>query len=164
MNTPFSVGNGSHLPALIKAVAASEGAILEFGVGMFSTPFLHFACHDQKRKLISFEGDWDYYKWYHLFENDYHKVIQVKDGDWQGLELPEHCGVAFIDHLPNSRRRFDIMRVANIADYIVVHDTQPRGEPRYKYSRVFPLFKYRKDFPGYPRTTVLSNIKDLSNL
>jgi len=55
-------------------------------------------------------------------------------------------------------------RVANNADYVVVHDTDEKNDWYYKYSEYFPLFKYRWDSKIYPRTTVLSNFKDLKNL
>jgi len=163
MTTPLSVGHGTHLPALIKAVMASDGPILELGTGLFSTPFLHYACYENKRELVSYDNEIDYYEFNKPFENDYHKVIFVED--WDKIDLSKHWSVALVDHHPGSRRRFEIARLANNVDYVIVHDTQPRSGSRYKYSRVFPLFKYRRDFGREkPLTTVLSNFKDLKNL
>jgi hypothetical protein len=162
--TKFSVGNGTHLPALIKAVNMTSEPILELGTGMFSTPYLHYACYEEKRKLVSYESDPEYYEWAKNFENEYHQVIFVED--WNTLDLSGHWSVALVDQLPKERRRFDIIKLKDNVDYIVAHDARARGEKNYyKYSRVYPLFKYRKDFGRErPFTVVLSNLKDLTDL
>jgi predicted O-methyltransferase YrrM len=162
MNTPILTASGTYLPVLMKLVDMTNGPILEFGTSAFSTTFLHFACYEKKRKFISYENNPDCYKEYKSFENDYHKIVFVKD--WDSIDLSGHYSVVLIDHDPASRRRFEIARLANNADYIVVHDAQPRSDFKFKYSIVFPLFRYRKDFNGEkPFTTVLSNFKNLSN-
>lgn len=155
--TKFSVGNGTHLPALIKAVSRTEGPILELGTGMFSTPYLHYACYEDKRKLVSYESDPEYYEWAKLFENEYHQVIFVED--WNALDLSGHWSVALIDQLPRERRRFDIVKLKDNVDYIIAHDAKARIEDSYyKYSRVYPLFKYVEFFGRErPFTVALSN-------
>lgn len=154
---------GTHLAALIKVINLSEGPILECGMGMFSTPFLHFACLEKKRKLVSYDNEQEYFEWYKTFENDYHRVSFVSD--WDKIDVGEHWGVVLIDHEPKIRRKEEIKRLAHSADYIVVHDTQMRSNHRYRYNEIYPLFKYRKDFNfEKPFTAVLSNFKDLSNL
>ena len=165
------IGGGSHLPILIKALALTDGPILELGTGLFSTSFLHWACFNSKRRLVSYENKKQYFDF--LDYNDarevnndysYHEVNFVKDNNWDAIDISEHWGIVFVDHNPGPRRREEMKRVANNAEYIIVHDTDEKNDWYYKYSKYFPLFKHRWDSDIYPRTTVLSNFKDLSNL
>lgn len=156
-------GYGSHLPVLIKLVTLTEGPILELGTGLFSTPYLHWACFLPKRKLISYDNDSNYFAQAKEYVCDYHEVHFVED--WDKIDISGHWTIALIDHTPRGRRIEEIKRLANSCDYIVVHDTNGRWDPKYRYSLIYPLFKYRYDFRGSkPFTTVLSNSKDLSNL
>ena len=165
------VGGGSHLPILIKVLSLSDGPVLELGTGLFSTPYLHWACYDAKRKLVSYENKKEFFDTWNYEDkresnNDYsyHQRILVENNEWDKIDISEHWGVVFIDHNPGPRRREEMKRVANNADYVVVHDTDDKNDFYYKYAEYFPLFKYRWDSKIYPRTTVLSNFKDLSNL
>lgn len=167
INANVHMGGGSHLPILIKALEISKGPILELGTGLFSTPYLHWACFNEKRKLVSYENKkrffdfWDYNDEREK-NNDYsyHKVNFVEN--WDDLDLSEHWGVVFIDHNPGPRRRDEMIKVSINADYIIVHDSDDKNDWYYKYSEYFPKFKYRWDSDFYPRTTVLSNFKNLS--
>jgi len=155
---------GSHLPTLIKVVQMTTGPILELGIGMFSTPVLHWLCYENKRELVSYEQEDWYLKLFRYFNNDYHKIIEVKD--WDKIEIERPWDVVLVDH--NDDRRVDeIKRLVNHVNYIIVHDTGPGPitEAHYHYSKIFPLFKYRYDTEGTRnRTTVLSNFVDLNNL
>lgn len=159
----ISIGHGTHLPVLIKIMGITDGAVLELGTGLFSTPFLHWACYLSKRTLVSYDCEIDYFKEYLKFENDFHKVFYTRN--WDSVDLSGHWSVVLVDHSPAIRRKEEIKRLAHSADYIIVHDTNPRINHHYKFSEIYPLFKYRKDFKyEKPYTTVLSNFKDLSNL
>lgn len=159
---------GTHLPLLMKAVNLTEGSILECGAGMSSTPFLHFACIDTKRRLVSYESDREFFKRYvYQFKSDFHEVHWLKESvrSWNSLDLSEHWSVALIDQHPCEARKETIKRLAHNCDYIIVHDTQGRMNYKYHFDEVYPMFKYRKDWDKLrPFTTVLSNFKDLSNL
>jgi hypothetical protein len=166
------IGGGSHLPVLMKIMGMSEGPVLELGMGLFSTSYLHWACFDKKRRLVSYENKKEFYELFNFNDereigNDYgsyHEVKFVENSDWDKIDLSGHWGVILIDHNPGKRRKEEMRRLANDADYIVVHDTDEKNDWYYKYSKYFPLFKYRWDSKIYPRTTVLSNFKDLKNL
>jgi hypothetical protein len=154
------MGGGSHLPVLMKLMSITEGPVLELGTGLFSTPYLHWSCFPNKRKLISYENKLKYFELNKQYECDYHKVNFVEE--WDKVDLNEHWSIVLVDHNPGPRRREEVKRLANLADYIVVHDTQGRANWYYHYSEVYPLFKYRYDFTKvFPLTTVLSNLKDL---
>lgn len=158
-------GDGSHLPALIKVMNLTTGPVLELGMGTFSTHYLHWACYENRRKLVSYENDPNHVllDWSKSFVNDYHEVRFIDN--WDNADLSGHWDVVLVDHAPTPRRIIEIEKLANSANYIVIHDSQPERNGRQKYSQIYPLFKYRKDFGREnPLTTVLSNFKDLSDL
>jgi hypothetical protein len=73
--------------------------------------------------------------------------------------------VALVDHSPSERRKVDIKRLTKFAKYIVVHDANGRKDKQYGYSKIYPLFKYKKIWSkDGTHTVVLSNFVDLKNL
>lgn len=154
----------SHLPILIKVLNISEGPVLEMGMGPFSTPVIHWLCLDQKRILVSYENDLNYFNQNKVFGAAWHQIKLVKN--WSQADIENtHWGLAFIDHTPELRRSIDIKRISNKADYIVVHDSEEKSEHKYHFTEIYPLFKYRYNYQRQkPYTTVLSNFKDLKNL
>ena len=150
---------GSHIPVLIKVLNNSTGDILELGTGLNSTPVIHWLCSESKRKIDSYESIPMFHRIAWNYENDFHKVHFIED--WDKLDLSKHWGVVFIDHAPGNRRLVELERVAQCADYVIVHDTEPRSDWHYNYSKGFPKYKYRYDYTkSYPHTTVLSNFFD----
>lgn len=159
----MNIGFGSHLPVLQKIINLTRGPVLELGGGAFSTPFLHWACFDNKRTLVTFDNEAKYFDDIKSYENDYHKVNFVED--WNKVDLSGHWSMALVDHHPNLRRKEEIKRLANSCDYIVVHDTEGKWKHKFEYYKIYPLFKYRWDYTKVlPHTSVLSNLKDLTNL
>lgn len=158
----ISTTHGTHLPVLIKIINLTNGPVLELGMGIFSTPYLHFACYP-KRRLVSFENNPEFAEWIAGFKASFHETYFVND--WNAIDLSGHWSVVLVDHSPAERRVEEIKKLANSADYLVVHDTNPRQSHKYKYHEIYPLFKFRKDFNAEkPYTAVLSNFYDLSNL
>lgn len=166
------VGEGSHLPVLMNIFNITDGPVLELGMGLFSTPYLHWACYEKKRKLVSCESRLE---WIEIFDfsdkrevrNDYggyHTVYHVED--WDAFDvLQEHWSVVLIDHAPGPRRHVEAARLANNADYIVLHDTNGRHDFHYHYTKIYPLFKYRHNTSKiYPESSVVSNFKDVSKV
>lgn len=160
----YEPGWSSHIPVLIKIFEISEGPILELGTGVFSTPLLHTLSLSKNRSLTSYENNPYYVERHRDFITDKHQIILVDN--WENINIEDtRWGFAFVDHAPEERRKLDVKRLANNAQYIVLHDTEPRNEALYKYSEIYPLFKYRFDYTTcYPHTTVLSNFVDLKNL
>ena len=154
---------GTHLPILMKIIGITDGAVLELGMGMWSSPYLHWACFEKKRELVSCEANLEYLRMFKWFShNDYHKMIAIKDWDKAPIERP--WDVVLVDH-DDIRRSIEIKRLANYAKYIIVHDTDPKAALGYEYPKIWPLFKYRYDYTKVsPNTSVLSNLVDLSNL
>lgn len=157
-------GWSSHTAMLIKVLQHSEGPVLEIGGGLFSTPLLHWMCKEMDRKLITYENDRKYYGFIKDFNRGDHQTILVED--WNKIDIEStHWGMVFIDHSPSIRRIKEAKRVANNADFIICHDTQPGEDKFYKYHWLWDKFKYIYHYEkASPRTSVLSNFKDLTFL
>lgn len=141
----------------------TDGPILEIGGGLYSTPFLHWACFENKRELVTYENSPEYFDTLKGYGNDFHKIILIDD--WDKMPIERYWEIAFIDHAPAERRKIEIARLANFAKYIVIHDTERRHEHVYGLEEIYPLFKYRYDFTEIrPHTSVLSNFINLNNL
>lgn len=154
----------SHLPILIKVMAISKGPVLEMGIGLFSTPLLHWLCLDSKRLLISYENDKRFYDSNQAFASPLHQIHYVTNWDEADIEHT-HWGLAFIDHAPPERRHIDVARLAKTADYIVIHDSQRHLEQYFHYKEIYGLFKYKYVYRKVkPHTSVLSNFYDLTNI
>lgn len=177
----YDLNWGSHLPILNKVMSLTKGPVLELGSGLYSTPLLYWLCNDQKRKFVSIESDFDWWKMVWNLKN-----VKQKEGeitfpfgeyveatyvsDWEKMYLGEgFWDVAFIDHSPSRRRIIDIQALAHRAKFVVVHDTQ-RNYKFCDYKQIWPLFKYRFDYKKdewndkVPHTTVLSNYVDLQEV
>lgn len=159
----ISIKYGSHLPVLTKIVGMTKGPILELGIGLYSTPFLHWACSPTKRKLTSYDSAEGWIRYFRDCRTDFHEVNLITD--WDKLEINNFWDIVLIDHAPDIRRGVEAKRLANNAKYVILHDSELGHDALYKYSEAYPLFKYRFDYTtAYPHTTVLSNFADLSDL
>ena len=157
------LGWSSHLPLLIEAFNATEGDVLELGIGIFSTPLLHWLCFDSKRKLFSYESEPKYFTMLRsYFSTPTHQAYLVED--WDKTEIERPWGMAFIDHV-DYRRETEIRRLAKWAKIIVVHDTDPKYNKFYMDESFTSLFKYRYDYvKASPNTSAFSNFIDLKFL
>lgn len=155
---------GTHLPLLIRMFDKTDGDVLELGTGNYSTAVLKLLCSMSGRTLYSYESNKEWYeKAIQEAPDPYHKIIYCSD--WESADIDRHWGLAFIDHSPLRRRWVSIKRLANYADVIVIHDTEPWSDRFFKYSTIFPLFKYRVDYVKYtPQTSAVSNFIDVSQI
>jgi hypothetical protein len=161
--TNYSAGYGTHLPLLIQVMEVSRGRVVEFGAGVFSTPYLHWKTYLQKRQLVTFENNLKFLSFFERYQTNWHTLVSVTD--WDAIDLSGEWSVALIDHAPSERRIEEIKRVANNCDYIVVHDTEGRRERDYHYRDTLSTFKYRKDFTMVrPHTSVVSNLVNLQSI
>lgn len=154
---------GSHMPVLTKVMELSDGPVLELGMGLFSTPLLHMLCFNKDRHLTSYESDEKFFKMHGNFVSPLHRIEYVTD--WDSIRIDETpWGVVFVDHEAD-RRAIETKRVANMARFVVIHDSEKRNDEAYGYPSIYPLFKYRLDYTkAVPHTTILSNFVDLSNI
>ncbi len=150
----------THIPLLVRAFVLSEGDVLEVGTGYFSTAILRWLCEMSGRTLYSYEQSPGWYERAMRKPAPFHKVFKVESYD--EVDVNRHWGLVLIDHAPTRRRHVEIQRLANQADYIVIHDTNPEWDRGYRYSKIWDLFKYRYDFTKYnPHTSVVSNFHSL---
>jgi len=160
---------GTHLAPLIQAVNKTTEDILEMGIGIFSTPYLHYQSLLSKRHLTSYDNERGWVNTFatsevcgHRYQGPYHKLIYVANWDEAKIEKP--WDVALVDHSPSERRIVDIKRLANFAKYIIIHDSNERKDREYHYSEIYPLFKYRTNWDKDANpATVLSNLIDLKD-
>lgn len=161
---------GTHLGPLIKVMSLTNGDVLEMGMGFFSTPYLHYQCLLDKRHLTSIDNDHGWVKRFaygefhqHKYEGPYHKLIYVEN--WDDADIEKPWDVVLMDHSPSERRKVDIKRLVNLAKYVVIHDSNERFDREYRYSEIYPLFKYRKIWDKDERhADVLSNFVSLDDL
>lgn len=159
----ISIWGGTHLPVLMKLVSITDGPILELGGGLYSTPFLHWACFANKRELITYENAPEYFNMVRKYNCDFHKVILIDD--WDKMPIDRYWDIAFIDHAPAERRKKDVIRLANFAKFVIIHDTEENQEHVYNLGEIYPLFKYRYHYKDInPHTSVLSNFVDVRKL
>jgi len=155
---------GTHLGCLIKAMSKTTGDVLELGTGVFSTPYLHYQCILSNRHLVSYEN---FPSWYQ-FLIDYHypcanHEINLID-DYANAKIDKPWDVVFLDQTPDSSRVIEARRLANLAKYIIIHDSNGRNEKTYHYSTIYPLFKYRTIWDkDKNHATVLSNLVSLDD-
>ena len=153
----------SHLPVLYHALERTSGDVLELGTGLFSTPFLHYHCVPRGRTLISVDNNAKWLEISRSFEHPQHQLILTND--WHLPELERPFDVVFIDHAPPEQRKVDLLKYANLAKFIVIHDTNGRQDRHYHLREVWSQFRnvyhYGKFFP---QTTIVSNFEKITHV
>lgn len=111
---------GSHLPALMACVAASEGPVLEFGAGNYSTPCLRAVCEVLGRELVTVEKVDSWRRQFEIYDCPAHRVMNLTQGLTQELAKRE-WGVVFVDDAADDRHaRASIF--FDKAKFMVFHD------------------------------------------
>ncbi|CAF1113746.1 unnamed protein product [Adineta ricciae] len=174
---PLESGYGSHKLALLAALlltAKDGGPVVEMGCGYHSTLLLHqLAVDRQKRYVLSTDTDRE---WLLKFQNNmssslhqFRFINRVSEWNSVGNDRPR-WSIAFIDHKPGERRVVDIIRLINMTDLIIVHDSETAS---YQYERGLQYYPYRyhytylstaTDVASRTKATLLSNIKYLLEL
>lgn len=143
-------GWNNHRYLLWEALKLTKGKVVEFGCGDGSTPYLDKYCKKHKREFKSYEGHKD---WANKFNSHFIE-------DWEQINESD-IDVLFIDHAPGERRHLDVIKYANIAKIIVIHDSEPEATG-YMMDKVWHLFKYRKDYTSTGAwATMVSNFIEL---
>jgi hypothetical protein len=151
----------SHIPLLVRVFDISKGDVLEVGTGYYSTLILHWLASLTERKLVSYENHKRWYRKAVQWESALHQIVLCQNWDIADFDN-QHWGMAFVDHSPGYRRPREVARLANLAEYIVIHDTQPRIGEAYQFSQTWGQFKYCYHYTKIvPCTTVVSNFHEL---
>jgi len=154
----------THQPVVIHLLnTINQGDVLEFGMGWYSTPIMHLICGLQGRTLLSVDTDKEWADKFEAYKAPWHKVAltgQVPLLSGTHPMFDHHYSVAFVDAAPAEIRQPVIVKLKDIADYIIVHDSECTFQGRenvYKYD--FSMFKHVMHFkPMNPATSVLSNL------
>jgi hypothetical protein len=158
---PFEDSYGSHKLVLLAAsilTAEHGGPVIEMGCGHHSTVLLHqILVLEQKRYLLTTDTDRE---WLSKFEvnmsspiHQFRHIQLTSEWDNVGIDRPR-WSIVFVDHKPAERRVVDIIRLINVSDIVIVHDT---GVPLYGYERGLSQYPYRYRYNHIlPPTDVLS--------
>ena len=167
VGTPHNWSN--HRPLLALALRLSSiPIVLEYGVGDGSTLQLRELCGKIGTTLISFDSNNEWLSRFNKDVPEHHRMKFVGD-NWDSVydtlpKSPRSIGVAFIDHAPGERRIEDVRRVKELAELVVVHDTEPEA-PGYRMPEVLPTFKHRADVKTNGAwASLVSDYVDLSGL
>ncbi len=158
----------THQPVLIHTLnTIVEGDVLEFGTGWNSTPLMHLICGLQGRNLLSIDTDPDWFKKFTNFESPWHHLQLSAQGPiYNGTHsmFNKRYTIAFIDAAPAEIRQPVIERIKDIADYVIVHDSECTFQGRvnvYRYD--FSMYKHVLHFrPMNPATSLLSNLDEIN--
>ena len=144
---PLESGYGSHKLALLAAsilTSQTGGPSMEMGCGYHSTLLLHqILVNEQKRYLLSTDTDQE---WLQKFENnmtsnlhEFRHIKQTSDWDEIGNDR-SRWSIIFVDHKPGERRVVDIIRLENVTDLMIIHDTETAS---YNYEKGLSRYPYR---------------------
>lgn len=151
---------GSHLSPLLRLIDVTKGAILELGSGGFSTCMLDLMCRKNKRKLVTIDNDPKWHDSNLEWKSEFHDVQLIEDWDKADIDNTD-WSIVLVDHRPALRRRVEALRLANNAEFILVHDSESEIDRFYRYSSIYPKFKYVYHYDKcLPNTTILSNFTD----
>jgi len=153
---------GTHMFALLRVLDRTTGPVVELGVGLYSTPMLHYICQMHGRHLTSYEDNPRFFDWMRWYQADHHDVLAVDN--WDAIDLSHPWSVALVDHNQKRGRYKELARLTH-AKYVVAHDSEDSHDRAHRYSTVEHLYKYkRRDESAYPQTTVFSNFHPLGDL
>lgn len=139
----------------LQLTADSQLPVVEFGAGTGSTPYLRQYCADNNRPFLSYENNKEWAD----------KCGSTFIESWQTADIYKEYSVVLIDHAPGEHRHEAVAILKDLARIIVIHDSEINGGGNYMYSKIYPLFKYRKDFnvtEGGAGATMLSNYIDFN--
>jgi hypothetical protein len=173
----------THQALLVAAMLKTQGPILEMGGGYYSTPIISAFANAQRREAHTIETGTAMYELLKRFSSPSHKIWPVSGYDFAadgrfvpradttraqyieiqsrflaefGKERPQRWSVVFIDQAPGYLRVPAIEYFAEIADYIVTHDTELVDA--YGFEPCLSTFRYRWDSRLHvPHATIVSN-------
>lgn len=156
MNSLDEPAWGSWMLPLTAALTVTQGAVLEVGIGDWSTPYLHRYCTATGRRLLSIDDDRAFVGQFVGMCNEKHEVRAVRYDDELPRLAEEKWAVVFLDQSPGHRRGADALLFADTAEFIVVHDYS--GDEQFvSFDPLITRWSYRRVFQGSPTTLILSD-------
>ena len=150
MGDPYA----THQRMLVKYLMRTTGPIVEIGCGDYSTPLIHEIAAAQGRTVLTLESNAEWLHRFSGYKTDWHSLRHVASwDDWQ----PEgRYGLAFIDHTPGNRRPVEYLKLRDVADILILHDTEARG---YDWQTIYSHIDHiETDADIKPSTTVLRGL------
>ena len=147
----------SHIAVLAAVIQGTEGPVLECGAGVYSTPLLHALCAARARELVTIETNATWAKELSSFFIGTHRLVSPQKLADEPM-LRRAWDVAFVDN-GQFEREPCIRALANVARFIVVHDTE--HPELYGYEPLLSQFKHRIVIVSRPwkvTTSVVSNL------
>ena len=173
---PSDTAYGGHAVLLFAALYATDGAVLELGSGLFSTPIIHnVAVVQQGRDVFTVDGNNDWLQHFtsmggprHSFglvsrmisNPESYRFLQFKPAHFRRWEdvWDGRYGLVFVDQAPGFERRKDIQRRRNVSDVMIVHDTDDMNG--YGYEPLLSTFPYRYKFRHNAMKTFTDIVSD----
>jgi hypothetical protein len=115
----------THQPVLHDVAQLCSGPVVEFGCGEGSTRLLHHTCADRGIDLLTLDSDADWLARYSgTLASDRHEFRYVEDWSKElGTIERQQWGLVFIDQGSWEPRAETARRLADSAEYIIVHDS-----------------------------------------
>ena len=163
MQTRIGKGNpyGSHQHILIKILPKIDNDIVEFGVGIFSTPVFYNHVFKYNGFFLAFETDASYVSQFKSYECDNFKIIHVKNWNdvYNNDMLDKSWNLVFVDQHPWEPRLVTIQKMIDKCDYLILHDAQHLKERPFKYLKEFGAGTAEE-----PSTLICSNFKSIPDI
>ncbi len=159
--------SSTHQPPLIHMLNTIVGGdVLEFGMGWHSTPLMHLICGIQGRNLLSVDTDKEWFVKFEEYRAPWHQLqLSAQEPIFKGQHgmFDKHYAIAFVDAAPAQIRQPAIEKLKDVADYVIVHDSECVFQGRVNaYAYDFSMYKHVFHFrPMNPATSVLSNLDEI---
>lgn len=164
VNLPLDYKYGSNSIPLTVAALFTAGDILELGMGLFSTPLLHNICADQNRTLTSVDTNLDWLEKFIIYNStNTHRIYHLGTYEINKFGLDKQWGLVLVDHIDAGSRSLNVIKFSEIAQIVIVHDTEKSQETFYGYekNKIRSFFKYSCKYSIYSDATRASYISTL---
>ncbi len=169
---------GNHYAALLSALYATQGSILELGICPWSSPLIHNVAAEFGRYLLTVESEPEVLKQFLVLQNKGHHFGFVSDlvfpveyylptptplGTWSGTDPESQWGLVVISCSPNDFGMDDIRALRNRTSVFVIGDPDEHlfdKESRQLWDREFKYGFFFADQDLGDHETVIWSIKD----
>ncbi len=131
----------THQPVLYEIAQRCNRPIVEFGCGEGSTRMLHAICRRRGTNLLTLDSDRDWLARYSAtLSSSGHefRVVESWDRELDAIER-QQWGLVFVDQGSWEARAQTVRRLADKADYVIVHDCDALADLELLGSKVRPI-------------------------
>jgi len=144
-------GYSTHQRLLVKYLMRTSGPIVEIGCGNYSTPIIHEIAAAQGRTVLTLDSDAAWLSKFAKYTTPWHTFQHVTS--WDDWSPSGKFGLVFIDHTPGNRRPIEFIKLRDVSDVLILHDTEAGG---YDWKTIYPFVDHiETDADVRPSTTVL---------